>query len=88
MSTPTEPHLIETVTDRGFTHLPPIDGTYDGHQARVYESSAATDACVWLNVKDGKRAATVHLTVENALRLADQIQHLARHHYQLAEEAR
>lgn len=78
-----EPHLIYETTDRGFLHMPPIDGTYDGHQAKVYESSAALEPCLWLSAGDGERKVHVHLTVEQALRLADQIVFLARNHYQL-----
>jgi hypothetical protein len=76
-----EPHLVPHVTDRGFTHLPEIAGTYPETNVRAYESSAASQPCIWLNVTAGK--GTVHLTVEDALRLADQLQHLARNHYQL-----
>lgn len=84
----TGPHLIPIITDRGFSHMPPIDGTYDGHQVQVkaFESSAASEPCLWLKVADGERKATVHLTVESALRLADQIRLLATNHYQLTEE--
>jgi hypothetical protein len=78
-----EPHMIYTETDRGFIHMPPIDGTYDDHRAKVYESSAVSQPCLWLQTADGEHKATVHLTVENALRLADQIVFLARNHYQL-----
>lgn len=93
MSTPTEPHLIPEYTDRGFKHMPLIagadlpGGAPSASCARVYESSAASGPHLWFQVQyDGGRA-TVHLTVEGALRLADQIQYLARHHYHLADAA-
>lgn len=89
-----EPHLVAAITDRGFMHMPPIASRYGG-QIRAYESSAATQPCIWitadvpanLNEPLGPTVnAPVHLTVENALRLADQIQYLAANHYQLREE--
>lgn len=82
---PVGPHLVPHVTDRGFKQLPLLNGSYDGHTVRVYESSAASGPHLWLSVKDGEGKATVHLEVETALRLADQIQLLAREHYQLAD---
>lgn len=90
----TEPHLIPTITDRGFKHLPEIPSTYPGGTIRTYESSAAMQPCIWvaavapenLNHPDGPQmSAPIHLTIENALRLADQIQFLARNHYQLVD---
>jgi hypothetical protein len=82
----TEPHLIPVVTDRGFTHMPSVQGTY-GELVRVYESSAASQPCIWLRIVGGQHDEwAAHLPVEAALRLAEQIQHLARNHYQLRED--
>jgi hypothetical protein len=61
------------VTERGFVHWSPVPTTY-GHEVRVYESSAAEQACMWLTVgpgttddRDGERCA--HLTYEQALQV-------------------
>lgn len=84
-----EPHLAYTKTDRGFLHMPPIlgaqllSGTPSASCARVYESSAASGPHLWLQVQEDGGRAHVHLTVEAALRLADQIVFLSRNHYQL-----
>lgn len=78
-----EPYLIPTITDRGFKHMPVISGTYDDHDVRVYESSAADGPHIWLRAWDGERVVTVHLPVADSLQLAEQIQWLAANHYQL-----
>jgi hypothetical protein len=83
----TPSHLQATVTERGFTHMPSIPGQYGG-DIRVYESSAAEGPHIWLCATapldlDGQPSrATMHLTVEDALKLADQLHYLAEHHYQ------
>jgi hypothetical protein len=57
----------------------------------VCESSAAIGPYIWLtaiapanlNEPDGPKVkAPIHLTLDNARRLAEQILHLARYHYQ------
>jgi hypothetical protein len=79
--------LQATVTERGFTHMPSIPGE-PGGDIRVYESSAAEEPHIWLcataplDLDDQPSRATVHLTVENALKLADQLHYLVEHHYQ------
>jgi hypothetical protein len=78
LMTKTPDHLVATSTDRGFKHLPPIAGSYGG-QVRVYESSAATHPYIWLNVDE----ATLHLTVEDATKLAEQLAYLVKNHYQV-----
>jgi hypothetical protein len=84
-------HLDVTTSDRGFDCLPPIASTYPGGSVRVYESSAALESCIWLaatapvdlNEPDGPaHTSPIHLTVEDALKLAEQIQLLVRNHYQ------
>jgi hypothetical protein len=83
-------HLTPIFTDRGFRHLPPIPGAYGG-AAQAYESSAASGPHVWLQVvvpadlnsPNGPTVdATLHLTAENAVHLAEQLQHLVANHYQ------
>lgn len=75
---------------RGFDRLPPIPSEYGG-EVSVYESSAALGPHVWLkavapvdlNDPDGPtREVPIHLTAENAWRLAEQLQLLVRNHYQ------
>lgn len=88
--TTTEEHLQVTTTKRGFDRLPPIPSEYGG-QVAVYESSAAKGPHIWLNAEapvnlnepaGPTHDVPIHLTVENALRLADQLRYLAEHHYQ------
>jgi hypothetical protein len=82
-------YLTPTVSDRGFSHLPPIIGTYGG-TVRVYESSAASGPHIWLAVNEDASSrldktateAHSHLTIEAAGHLADQIRWLIDHHYQ------
>jgi hypothetical protein len=71
-------HLRVTTSDRGFTSLPPILDEYGG-TATVYESSAASAPHIWLNVKGSGR---LHLTVESAQQLAEQLMYLVQNHYQ------
>lgn len=80
-------HLTVTKTDRGFSRLPTIPSVYGGHVA-AYESSGASDAYLWLKVRDESdrngpaTESHAHLTVEDALRVADQLVHLVANHYQ------
>lgn len=83
-------HLQVERSDRGFSHLPPIPGAYGG-AAQAYESSAASGPHVWLQVvvpadlnqPDGPEIdATLHLTADNAVKLAEQLQQLVANHYQ------
>ncbi len=76
--------------DRGFSALPAIPSTYGG-EVRVYESSAAMHPHVWfavswptdLNRPHGERVSGhLHLTVESAQHLAEQLLHVVEHHYQ------
>jgi hypothetical protein len=89
MTAPAE-HLTVETGDRGFARLPAIPGTYGG-EATVYESSAALEPRIWLNVEvpadlsnpTGPTVeATLHLDAEEAWKLADQIRHLVSNHYQ------
>lgn len=88
-------HLEPEASDRGFDSYPPIRGSYGdqltGSYVEVSESSAAIGPHVWLratapvnlNEPDGPTVeAPIHLTAENAWRLAEQIQRAVREHYQ------
>jgi hypothetical protein len=79
MTDTTPDHLTPTVTDRGFTHLPPIHGTYNDW-ILAYESSAADGPHIWVSVNPDGPA--VHLPAENAIKLAEQLLFLAQNHYQ------
>lgn len=90
MTDTTPDHLTVTRTDRGFSHLPALLDTYGG-QVEVYESSAASGPHIWLNAQSpanyndpagAKTQAMLHLPVEDAVKLAEQILLLARGHYQ------
>lgn len=79
-------HLTVTTSPRGFDHLPTIPSEYGGY-ASVYESSAADGPHIWLKAVETmhgrpEESATMHLTAENAWKLADQLRLLVREHYQ------
>ncbi len=94
MPTPVFVHLVPTASQRGFDRLPPVPGNYGG-EAIVYESSAAEEPKLWLNVTEpndlnawgsgdesgGTHDATLHLTAEDAWKLADQLRYLVENHY-------
>lgn len=71
-------HLKATLTDRGFTHMPPLTPYSGADELRVYESSNAEEPCVWLLI-DGH---AVQLPVGIAWQLADQLRDLVVGHYQ------
>ena len=80
-------HLSPVRNERGFAYYPEIDGTY-ADMVKVYESSAASRPHMWLHVQDSadfNEYVTVHLSIENAVKLAEQILHLAANHYQNPE---
>lgn len=83
-------HLEKAVTPRGFAHLPNIPSEYGGHVS-VSESSAASGPHVWLratapvdlNNPDGPtHEVPMHLTADNARRLAEQLLLVVREHDQ------
>lgn len=78
-------HLVPLPDEGGrcLVHLPALAGT-GGEQVAVFESSAATDPRVWLNIEDvGAAVSTsVEMTAGMAWRLAEQLQKLVRDHYQ------
>ena len=65
------------ISERGFVHWTPVPTTY-GHEVKVYESSAAEQACMWLAISPklhgqdcGEQCA--HLTYEQALEVHGRI---------------
>jgi hypothetical protein len=90
MTAKDQDHLAVETSDRGFDRLPAIPSAYGGN-VRVYESSAAMHPHIWLtatapenlNRPDGPTLeAPMHLTAEDAWKLADQLRYLVRNHYQ------
>jgi hypothetical protein len=78
------------ISNRGFKHFEPVP-SYGGFM-RVYESSAASGPHVWALIEcpvdmndcaGPTKEATVHLTLENAALLRDQLTYLIEHHYQV-----
>jgi hypothetical protein len=81
-----------TESDRGFKCYTPIKDTYGG-QVGVYESSAATQPCIWVSIQQFPRSdgsvdpeAAVHITLEQAERLRDILQAAITNHYQIAAD--
>lgn len=78
-------HLQPVSDDRGLRSLPPVAGKYGGAVA-VFESSAASEPCIWLHAATPTEGAVhVHLTAEAAGHLAEQIEWLLEHHYQVPQ---
>lgn len=82
--------LGATKSDRGFNRMTSIPSEYGGH-VEVYESSAAKGPHIWLraeapvnlnNPQGDKVDAPIHLTLENARKLAEQLIWLCDNHYQ------
>ena len=81
---PIPAHLEPIWTDRGFKHMPAIQGRDEDEVVKVYESSAADGPHVWLRVEEDRVSyASAHLTLEHAAELRDQLDYLIRNHYQL-----
>lgn len=83
-------HLTKTTSGRGLDSLPSIPSEYGG-EVTVYESSAASGPHIWLKAEapvnlnepnGATHTAAMHLTAENAWKLAEQLMHLVRNHYQ------
>lgn len=79
-------HLTVTTSGRGFDAMPDIPSEYGGFVS-VYESSSAEGPHIWLKAVEQmsgrpEKEAALHLTAENAWRLADQLRQLVRDHYQ------
>ena len=77
----TEPKMSE----RGFAGFGPIDGTYPATSVSAYESSAAFNPSLWLNIAVMDSELAVHLTLEDAATLRDQITWLIDNHYQIKD---
>lgn len=83
-------HTEPTITERGFKRMPDIPSTMGGH-IRVYESSAASGPHIWVrteqpndlnNRNSDPVEAVVHLPLEAAAQLRDQLSALIDKHYQ------
>lgn len=79
-------------SDRGFKHFDAVPSTYGGG-VTVYESSAASSPHIWLRAEENMKAqdsseSTVHLTLESATELRDQLSYLIENHYQLNGESK
>lgn len=83
-------HLRHKVSSRGFAQLPSLTSLYGG-EVQVYESSLATQPAVWLrawapanlNEPNGPKVEVpIHLSTEDAWKLADQLRWLVESHYQ------
>lgn len=87
-------HLQPTETNRGFAVLPSIAGNYGG-DVTVWESSAAEQPKLWVKINElddlndsvkgdpnsPTHSATIHLTAEDAWKLADQLRCAVENHY-------
>lgn len=77
-------HMIPHVSDRGLLFMPSVSGTYPSDQIGLSESSSASDAAIWLrSSQSGTRATSIHLTLEAAGQLRDQLTYLIENHYQV-----
>lgn len=95
-------HLQPVVTGRGFRHMPPITDDR-GASVHVYESSAADGPHVWVKIRTngsyesrGTRPSSskndytelcAHLTLDDLVKLGEQIEWFKQHHYQGAHES-
>lgn len=86
-------HLQYVNSDRGFKFLPPVTDNY-GARVKVYESSSAEHPHIWLKAESPENPnfpgenineAYLHLTVEKATELAEQLLYLVENHYQEPE---
>lgn len=84
-------HLTPTKTDRGFTHLPPVQAHWGGQDTgtvTLCESSAAEGPHLWLHAEAAEGFGTpaervsMHLPLAEAAKLRDQLDFLIKHHYQ------
>ncbi|MDG4792100.1 hypothetical protein O7626_40510 [Micromonospora sp. WMMD1102] len=83
-------HLEKVVSPRGFASLPDIPSEYGG-AVSVSESSAADGPHIWVranapvdphNPYGDTRESAMHLTADNAARLAEQLEEVVVGHYQ------
>lgn len=79
---PVEPEF--TRSERGFKHMEPMLGTYPKPWSlRVYESSAAEEASVWIAAESEGAEVHVHVSLERAAEFAAQVSWLVANHYQV-----
>jgi len=79
-------------SERGFRHYDAIETRY-GHVVSVYESSAASEPCLWVRVELPQEAAVqqgmepgeqaAHMTLDQAVDLRDTLSVAIRDHYQV-----
>ena len=83
-------HLVVETSQRGFNFMPTLPSRYPG-EVYCSESSGASEPLIWLrstapanfNEPNGpQHEVAIHLTAENAWKLADQLRYLVEHHYQ------
>lgn len=83
------PHMRPELSNRGFKHMPALDVAYGGRLS-AYESSAAEEPHLWLNAVavnhpgmpgSDKTTATIHLSLDDAVRLIQQLDWLIANHY-------
>lgn len=78
--------IKEEVTDRGFSHLDPVDTTY-GATVRIYESSAASGPHIWMNceqppppypgaLEQELGEVALHLNLDQAISIRDRLDYL------------
>jgi hypothetical protein len=68
---------LDKFTERGFKFYKPI-----ADKITVYESSNATEAELWIKVKDGGDEVITDLTLRQALELSETLSEAVRNHYQ------
>jgi len=80
--------MVIKTSSRGFKYLDDLKTDY-GHTVRVYESSAAFRPCLWMKVNgegnscgDVETELSVHMTLNQAQNLRDQLTLLIENHYQ------
>jgi hypothetical protein len=85
------------LSDRGFKHYDPVITQY-GHEVRVYESSVATEPCIWLAINltaEMSQAARsniapceahAHMTLEQAKAVKERLESAIANHYQFTDE--
>lgn len=79
-----------TTSERGFKQMETITDQYLG-SVIVYESSVATEPCLWVRIKENPTVLTqpkpgeaaAHLTLDQVRELRDQLNWLIDNHYQV-----
>lgn len=72
----------DIISDRGLRYCHEVEGTY-GDNVQVYESSAADGPHLWVKANSATGlSAAVHLHIDDAVVLAEQLLRLHRMHHQ------